>query len=340
MSRPMPILPDSSRHEIRNTQSKIDFLLPHFMIRWAFMFILATAARRYNIGIVAYALMPTHIHIVVKPQEDPTKDFDLVEFRKFVRSNLAKFVNAHWDGRRGSIFCGDSVGDSIKILDCESELDQLLYTETNGVSAGLGKRPEDLKGAISLRKWVTEPQTIERPPFWFQERTWEAEETLQLSVPKHFEEMGVTREEFQEVSTNGLELRLRRIRKERKKQGLGYKSLQFLESLRPTLAYGHSSADHSRALMVGESKAAKCQEYHDARAWWSWHADALKRQKAGEENVVFPPGTYKAAKKYGAKVADAKYYKAPTRRRDRHRPVEERYERQLKNDEGRIEKLE
>ncbi len=333
MSVPVPILPDRCRHEIRNTHGKLAVFQPHPLIRAAFMFILATAARRYNIGIVAYAMMPTHIHIVVRPQLDPTKPYDLVEFRKFVRSNMALFVNSYWD-LKGARFCRDSVGDSIKILDEASELDQLLYVELNGVSAGLGRRPEELDGAISQRKWLTKAREIERPEFWFQKRTWNETESLQLCVPKLLSHQ-YSPTEFEKWSMDLLEQRLRRVRKERRKAGLQSKTLFELERITPDFSQPeHSSADHSRAQMVGEDKLEKAREFHNIRAFVRWHADALQRQRDGEENVVFPPGTYKAAR-YGARVAEPNRFVAPIRRRDECE-LGRLYERQIQNDHQRL----
>lgn len=285
-------------------------------------------------------MMPTHIHIVVRAGVDPTRDFDLVEFRKFTRSNLALFLNAYWDGS-GGIFCRDSVGDSIKILDCESELDQLLYVECNGAEAGLGKRPEDLKGAISQRAWLTEPVSVKRPEIWFQKRTWGDEVELKLCVPSEFAKRGTTAKEFQKLSSDALDLRLRRIRKRRQKEGKESVSLDILEIQDLSRDEESSVADHSRALMVGTNKRAKALEYHNYKGWWAWHRAALSRLQRGEKNVVFPPGTYMAAKKYGARVASGGRYRAPIRRRDEAEGVlEKRYARQLKSDSRRIERIE
>lgn len=341
MSKALPVLPDCSRHEIRNADSNDEHFLPHQVVREAFMFILATMARRYNIGIVAYAMMPNHIHILVRLQVDPTREYDLVEFKKQVRSNFALFLNAHWDDRKGAVFCRDSIGQSIKVLDADSELDQLTYIETNGVSAGLGRRPEELDGAISQRRWLTAPRIVKRPDFWFRPQKWRDEEELKLVVPTLFHEQGVGPEEFQELSTNALELRIRRVRKRRAKQGMHTTSLAELEQRRPLREAGRSVASHSRALMVGKSRVEKAREYHNLSSWWSWYESARSRARRGEEGVVFPPGTYRAAKKYGAKVASNRYFRAPVRRRDASAGgLERKYETLIENDELRVERLE
>lgn len=338
MTAPVPVLPDRDRHEIRNTRDGLPVFWAHALVRQAFMFILATAARRYNIGIVAYAMMPNHIHIIVRPQPDPDRPFDLVEFRKFVRSNMALFVNAHWD-LKGSRFCPDSVGDSIKILDEESEIDQLLYVETNGVNAGFGRRPEEFDGAFSQRRWLTSPITVDRPSFWFQKRTWNASEELKLCVPT-LQSSAMSAREFEKESTERLNQRLRVIHKARKKEGLGYRTLREVEAEMPDFEERRgSTADHSRAVMVGTNVAQKAREFHNLRAWRIWYARALQRLRDGETNVVFPPGTYKLAREAGVSVANSGQYTAKVRRRDQS-SLELRYVSQVQADEIRLNQRE
>ncbi len=338
MSKPVPILPDKCRHEIRNTHGSVAFFLPHAAIVQAFMFLLAAASRIYNIGIVAYALMPNHLHIFVRPQLDPDKPYDLVEFKRYVNSNFARFLNAYWDDREGgSVFCQDSIGDSIKVLDAESEIKTLTYAELNGVSAGIGKTPACGNGAFSLRKWLTEPVEVSRPDIYFQPRTWEETETLQLCVPKCFEERGHDLESFRELSENRLRADMKRVHKRRKKQGLSSRPIsEFAQQIPDFTVYKRSAADHGRAWMMGECRIAKAREYHDLRAFHAWHEDSFQRKKSGEEGVVFPPGTYKAVRRYGAAVASKARYRAPVRRRDECRGLEVVHERSIQHDERRL----
>ena len=303
------------------------------MLRWCFMFLLAAMARRYNIGIVAYAMMPTHLHIIVNPGEDPDRPFDLPEFKKQLHANWAKIVNAYWD-ESGHVMCRDSVGDCIRIVDDVSELQQLSYVELNGVAAGMGRRPEDMKGAFSQRRWLTHPKVVSRPPFWFQERTWADTETLQLCVPKLHQQRGIDRETFREISQKRLLKDLKKIRRRVKKSGKRVRTLRELERLKPVPKHDKSAADHSQAHLVGQDTTLKADEYHKLEAFWAWHDDSLRRAREGEEDVVFPPGTYKAAKKYGAKVASVEYYSAKVRRRDEGR-LEEKYELRIANNAAR-----
>ena len=320
MSKAVPVLSDRSTHDIRNAVRGDGLFAPHPLIVSAFMFIIATASRRYNVGIVAYALMPNHIHLIIRPFFDPDKPSDPVLFRRFVRSNFGRFINFFWQQRgldtRGAVFCYDSTGDSIMIIDAESEIDQIRYVELNGVRAGLETRPEYLKGAISQRRWLTNPPTVERPKVWFQRRSWEESEVLRLCVPPKAEEKGHDARSFQEKSQEIINQSIRKEHARRKSAGLGFRRLSDIAKDVPAMEFGHSEADYSRAVLVGADKQLKALEFHNLRAWNSWYDDAKRRLKAGETNVVFPPGTYQLAALHGVQVADESYFRAPIRRRD------------------------
>jgi hypothetical protein len=153
-----------------------------------------------------------------------------------------------------------------------------------------------------------------------------------------FAQRGVTAEEFERITQKRLLRDLRRVRKAVKKSGKTVRKLRDLERQKPTEKVESSAADHSCALMVGQDATEKAEEYHRLEAFWAWHADALRRARAGEEDVVFPPGTYKAAKKYGCKVAEMRYFGAPVRRRDRGQ-LPEKYSRRLENEASRVSVL-
>jgi hypothetical protein len=282
------------------------------------MYLLAAMSRRYNIGIVAYAMMPNHIHIIVNPGLDPSRPFDLPEFKKQLLANFSKIVNKIWD-RNGHVMCRDSTGDCIRIVDDPAELQQISYVECNGVAKGYGRRPEDLDGAVSMRRWLTNPIAVSRPQIYFQEQKWADQEVLRLCVPKLHAGRGHNAATFQKLSQERLLKDLRRVRRVVKKAGKPVLRLRDLESRIPVHKNESSAADHSCAHIVGQDKARKAAEYHNLRAFWAWHADALRRLKEGEEDVLFPPGTYKAVQKYGARVASHEYFRAKLRRRDRPR---------------------
>jgi hypothetical protein len=318
VTKPVPVLPDRATHDMRNTARGDNLFAYHPFVVAAFMFIVATASRRFNVGIVAYALMPNHIHIIIRPFLDPDRPSDPVEFRKFLRSNFARCINAYWRSLGfdtcGSVMCRDSTGNTIQILDAETELANILYVEMNGMRAGLETRPEFLKGAMSMRRWLTTPVMVTRPLFWFQSRSWEEQEVLQLCLPPKVAATRETVDQFQARSQRALNRAIQREHGRRRTAGLKSRRLSALQQQMPTMRPGRSAADYSETLVTGNDPEVVAQELHNIRAFRVWHADARRRTCEGEEDVLFPPGTYQAVVRYGVRVADEDYWEATVKR--------------------------
>lgn len=301
MTAPVPYLSGETRHEIRNTFSGQYFFAPTPAMRHAFKFILATATQRFKVGVVAYAMMGNHIHLLVVDLSGPDEVSDVPDFRKFVRSTLAQFANAHWD-RKGVVFCPESTGDSINVIDFESIMDAIVYIEMNGMEAGMERSPELLDGAVSQRKWLLEPLVVERPSFFFRRESWGDSAVLQLCVPPEAEALGFDRESFYEASREALETSMKQLLRERKKAGKRSKPLHVLERYVPEMGSGESVADHSEAKIACTDSIRSKQAFDALRAFRRQHRRAMERLRAGNREVVFPPGTYLAAKRYGVRV--------------------------------------
>lgn len=302
MSLPVPYTPGDIRHDIRNTREGAYYFVPTELIVHAFMFILATAARRYEVGIVAYAMMCNHIHVLVVDLRDDGKSSDVPGFRSFVRSTFSQFIRRYWKLERGMTFCPDSTGDSVRVIDFASVEEAISYIETNHAAAGMEKSPELMRGATSLREWLVAPVTVRRPSFWFQKRTWRDSEVLKLEMPREAIKKGESVESFYARTKALVDQELVQIMKRRKRAKLSARPLHVLRRLTPRHGRGRSVADHSEALVACKNPALSAQEFERVRAFRRAHAKALEKLKAGDSDVVFPLGTYLAAKRYGVRV--------------------------------------
>lgn len=302
MSLPVPHLPGEVRHEIRNTRDGNYFFVPTELVCRAFQFILATGLRRYRVGLVAYAMMGSHIHILVVDLGDAHSPSDIPGFRKFVRSTFAQFIKWYWERDNGRIFCPDSTGCSVNVLDFASMEEAIAYIETNPMSAGLEKSPERMQGAVSLRKWLIAPKTVVRPSVYFQRRSWRDSEELALCVPPGARAIGHDEASFYQVTKAAVDRRVKQIARERKRAGLKFRPLYLIRRLRPEAGKTKSAADHSEALLATKDPYLAALEFNRVRIFRAQHRRALKRLREGEADVVFPAGTYAAAKRYGVKV--------------------------------------
>lgn len=304
MSLPVPYLPGETRHDIRNTRESEYLFAPTPLIRHAFTFIVAALAERYRVGIVAYAMMCTHIHILIVDLGDPDQPSDVPRFRSVLRSTFAQFIKWYWGRENGRIFCPDSIGKSISVLDFDSIEKAIAYIESNPMEAGMEKSPEQMKGAVSLRKWLLEPLVVSRPDVYFQKRTWVETAELKLVVPPEAEKMGHTPESFYKTTKSALDDRLASIAKTRRKEKKKARPLHVLERLRPEHGTRRVGADHTEVLLNCADPIRAAIEFQRIRSFRAQHARALQRRRDGEVDVLFPPGTYKAARVYGVKVRE------------------------------------
>lgn len=276
--------------------------MPTPLIRHAFCFILASLAKRYRVGIVSYALMCSHIHLLVVDLGEEGKPSDLPRFRSVLRSTFAQFIRWYWERECGCIFCPDSVGKSIKIVDLNSIEEVIAYIETNPMAAGMEKSPKMMKCAVSQREWLLEPFEVERPSVYFQKRTWGERATLRLVVPPEAVKQGHTPESFYELTSNVLQKAVKKLQRERKRAGKRARPLHVIERLRPEDGGGKSSADHSEVLVCCQDPVRRALELDKIRAFRNEHKRAMRDLRDGVDDVVFPPGTYKAARHYGVRV--------------------------------------
>jgi putative transposase len=101
----------------------------------AYIDLLAQASRRYDLKIIAYCLMPNHVHLIVIPNSKETLSLAMAE----VHENYAKQVNFKmgwsgclWQGRYFSVPMDENYTERC-----------IRYVELNPVRASLCSNPED-----------------------------------------------------------------------------------------------------------------------------------------------------------------------------------------------------
>ena len=111
--------------------------------------VLAKAARRYPVGVVAYHALSNHIHMLVVPEDAQA----LAGFMSFFAGNLAKeagklhgWKEKFWGRRYSHIVVSDEP---------EAQQERLRYLLTQGCKEGLVRRPEDWPGPSSTEALLT-----------------------------------------------------------------------------------------------------------------------------------------------------------------------------------------
>ncbi len=112
--------------------------------------VLAKAARRYPVGVVAYHALSNHLHLLVVPEDAQA----LSAFMGFFAGNLAKeagrlhgWKEKFWGRRYTHVVISDEPG---------AQEDRLRYLLSQGCKEGLIRRPQDWPGPCSTEALLTD----------------------------------------------------------------------------------------------------------------------------------------------------------------------------------------
>ena len=106
------------------------------------------------VQIVAYCLMPTHFHLVLKQLQEN----GIAEYLRKTLNSYAKFFNTKY-GRKGTLWM--SRFKNVRVETDEQLLHLTRYVHLNPATAGIVKRPEDWAHS-SYHEYVS-PDKIEYP---------------------------------------------------------------------------------------------------------------------------------------------------------------------------------
>jgi putative transposase len=135
----------------------------------AFLRVLAEAAARTSMRVLAYCVMPNHFHLVVWPRDDG----DLSRFMGWLTMTHTQRWHAHHrSAGSGHLYQGRF--KSFPVQDDGHFLALCRYVERNALRAGLVRQAEDWRWGSLWRRGATtpgpgpalDPWPIRRPPHW------------------------------------------------------------------------------------------------------------------------------------------------------------------------------
>ena len=262
--------------------------------------LLAVVANGLGIEIHAATVMSTHMHLVIS-----ARDQHASLMMERLNGVLAKAVNVLRKYERGILWPPGELG-MVELKTTEAVVFQIAYAIVNPVAAGLVWSPEDWPG-LNLR--VHEPGggqvRAKRPAFYFRAVAWAETAVLNAVLPPCLRELGD--EDAREMIRVEVARQLRAARADiraKRHRVLGpvaasnvspYRRAKTWEeygTLNPRFAAGPGRRD---ALEEAMEEYVEFQLAY--RAAW-------RRYRAGEEDVVFPYGTYRMRVRFGVRVAD------------------------------------
>jgi putative transposase len=258
---------------------------------------LAHAANEYGIQVHACVVMSNHHHTDLT---DPNGN--LPAFKQLFHSTIARGLNDK-RGRSDTFWSGIRSRDTRRPLDDCDTLQNLVYTLTNPVAAGLVRWSHQWPG-FTTRGWrFGETRTFKRPEWFFDEDGNMPEEvSLTLTRPPILAELdddALYERLDADVAARENELRLEMRRAGRRFMGV-------LELTKEH--WNRAPRSFEKRFTIAPGVAASCGQKRRAelqrdRDWEREYAAARALQRAGQR-AVFPAGTYWMRRFAGVEVAE------------------------------------
>ncbi len=150
MSRPLRFIPEGCLVEVTCRTLHGRFLLrPSQELNDIVLGILARAARRYDVGVVAFVVLSNHAHLLLIPRDAE----QLARFMNYFNGNLAREAGRLHDWRErvwGRRYTAIVVSEEE-----EAQVLRLCYLLAQGCKEGLVRSPREWPGASSTETLVT-----------------------------------------------------------------------------------------------------------------------------------------------------------------------------------------
>lgn len=305
MTQPRRIPPTRTTFAVcRRVHDRRFLLRPDGALTGLFVFLLASVAVRLGVEVHAVCVMSTHYHMVVTVDQQR-----ISKLCELFHGPLARAVNVLRRARRGVLWEPGRL--SILVLETRAAvIDQIAYTIANPVASGLVWRPEDWPGLCTrvedLGRRVFEA-ALPTGGFLRADGAWDETARLAITLP----------------STHGLG-----------DEDPDAVRAEIARALEHKIAQAHAEIRRRRVPVLGPIGARHVAPYRRAKSWEEFgtrnphfatgpgcvpervaaasrlvtfrveYREAWRRFQAGEEDVVFPYGTYLMRVRFGFRVAE------------------------------------
>jgi REP element-mobilizing transposase RayT len=189
MTAPRQVLPGTTYLVTRRCAGRTFFLKPSRTTNDIFLYVLAIAARRFEIEVHAYCVLSNHFHLVVT---DPRAR--LPAFHQFLDALVARAVNASLG--RWEAFWAPNSYSAVTLVTPSDIVEKAAYVLANPVAAGLVRSGRLWPGLRSAPERIgADAQEVRRPTHFFDPKGSLPETaTLELSAPPGFDSPAAFRE--------------------------------------------------------------------------------------------------------------------------------------------------
>jgi REP element-mobilizing transposase RayT len=284
VTAPRRIIPGATYLVTRRCTQRQFLLRPTKLTRRIFLFVLAVAARRYNVQVHAYCVLSNHAHLVLT---DP--DARLPQFMQYVNSLVARATNASL-GRWESFWASSSYS-AVPLTTREDVTAKTAYVLANPVAAGLVTTGREWPGLWSAPDLIGGPRIIEtRPAHFFSDSgTMPERVELALSAPPGF----ASAEEFRRLVVEALADEEEKARAEIASSGRRFAGVARVLAQHP---FGRPAPGEPRRKLnpraAVRDKWKRIEALARLAAFVDRYRAALDDRRAGNLDAVFPAGTY------------------------------------------------
>lgn len=296
VSYPRPVVPGTTYLISRRCAQRRFRLRPSKLTNQTYEYLLAVAAKRFDMKLHALCVMSNHTHIVVT---DPGAQ--LPRFMQYLNSLVARALNASlgcWES-----FWGPPTYSAVALGDADTIVAKIAYCITNPVAQGLVCSSAEWPGLVSLPDELGNgvPRVVERPDNFFSPRgSMPATARLEFTVPAGFESAEEFRARVKAAVAEQEEQERERIKRD------GGKFLGPAKVLAQSPWGRPKSKEPRRGLnprVAGRDKWRRIEAIAQLKTFWSEYREALARFCDGDHTVVFPAGTYLMRVRYGVPCA-------------------------------------
>jgi len=282
---PREVIPGSTYLITRRCSRREFRLLPSRIVNQIILYCLAYGALCTGIWVHAVQTMSNHWHLVVTDPEGK-----LPKFMEIVHKLIAKCLNAKFQWEENLWSCEKA--SAVRLEDKGSILGKIVYVLVNPVAAGLVAFVRDWLGFSTSDTPFGSSLTVKRPKVFFREKSDMPEEiSLEIVRPDAFslvDDATFTAQVREQVAR-----RERAIQDAFRAQGrtfLGAKRcLRFSRWDRPRI---EEPLFEPSPTVAAEDAAIRKAAIARQRAFLEAYREAYQLWKAGDREVLFPPGTY------------------------------------------------
>jgi putative transposase len=295
MTAPRQVLPGTTYLVTRRCFQRHFHLRPSPVTSGIFLYVLALAARRFDVQVHAFCVLSNHFHLVVT---DPRAQ--LPAFEQYLASLVARAVNASLG--RWESFWAPSSYSAVALASPDDVVSKTAYALANPVAAGLVPRARDWPGPWTAPSWIGDvhldaprPETFFRPNGYLPESA-----RLELTVPPGF----ASGEEFRaRVAAAVAELE-EKARRELATQGRGFLGAAKVLAQKPLGRPRQAEPRrHLKPRVAAIDKWKRIEVLCRMVEFGQAYREALSAFRDGVRDVLFPAGTYLLRVAHGVRCA-------------------------------------